>query len=109
MQVTAGVQRYGCVFGLNRLGCIRRQHVLLPMRGGQVVALAQLLAAGDQGWIVFQAGQLLVALQQASTQVTFTGAPVQPVSRLRGEVQATGEGFNLLPFAARYIDVETVD
>jgi hypothetical protein len=63
MQVAASMQGDRCVFAVERLVCVRRQHVLLQVCGGQAVALAQLLAAGDQGWVVFQAGQLLLAAQ----------------------------------------------
>ncbi|MNP26251.1 hypothetical protein D3C76_1190960 [compost metagenome] len=72
------------------------------------MALAQLLAAGDQCGVVLQTGQLLLAVQQTSTEVAFAGTPIEPVSRPGGEVQATGEGFDLLPFAPGYVDVEAM-
>ncbi len=63
MQVAAGVQGYRRVLAVERLGGVRRQYVLLQVRGGQVMALAQLLAVGDQCGVVLQAGQLLLSVQ----------------------------------------------
>jgi hypothetical protein len=82
------------------------EHVLLHMPGGQVMALAQLLPGLDQGRVVFQARQLLLGAQQPSPQMAFARAPVQPVGGLLRKAQALGEGFDLLPFAPRYVHLQ---
>ncbi|MNK97443.1 hypothetical protein D3C87_1177770 [compost metagenome] len=74
----------------------------------QVMPLAEHLATGNQRWVVFQAGQLLPGLQQTSAQVTFARTPIQPMPWRFGKLQATGEGFDLLPLAARNIDVQSM-
>jgi hypothetical protein len=80
----------------------------MRMVRGQVVVVTQGLAGGDELGVVLQAGQLLAGLQQAAAKVAFAGAPVQPVLGLFVEGQAAGEGFDLLPLAAGYADVEAV-
>ena len=74
----------------------------------QLMALAECLAAGNQRRVVFQAGQLLTGLQQPSAQVPFARAPVQPVPWRLCKLQSTGEGFDLLPLASRYIHVQSM-
>ncbi|MNN26028.1 hypothetical protein D3C81_1395230 [compost metagenome] len=76
------------------------------MQRMQVMTLAECLAAGYQCRVVFQARQLLPRLQQAAAQMSLARAPVQPMLRCFGKLQSTGEGFDLLPFAPRYIDVQ---
>ncbi|MNC50730.1 hypothetical protein D3C75_999920 [compost metagenome] len=76
------------------------------MQRMQVMTLAECLAAGYQCRVVFQASQLLPRLQQAAPQVSLARAPVQPMLRCFAELQSTGESFDLLPFAPRYIDVQ---
>ena len=63
MQVAAGMQGDRRVFGLDR---DIRHHVLQMMDCGQVVAITQGLAGGDQGGVIFQASQPLAGLQQAA-------------------------------------------
>ncbi|MNF91163.1 hypothetical protein D3C84_737560 [compost metagenome] len=72
------------------------------------MALAEGLATGNQRGIVFQAGQLLTGLQQASTQVSFARAPVQPVPGGIGKLQSAGKSFDLLPLAPRYIHIQSM-
>lgn len=76
------------------------------MQRMHLMALAECLAAGDQCRVVFQAGQLLTSLQQASPQMALARTPVQPMRRCTGKLQAAGERFNLLPLAPRYIDIQ---
>ncbi|CAM3332331.1 hypothetical protein PSFL6913_29070 [Pseudomonas fluorescens] len=103
MQVAAGMQGDGRVVGADRHV---RHHVLQAMGRGQAVMVAQGLARGDQGRVVFEAGQLLAGLQQAAAEVAFASAPVQPVGGCFGEIKRSTEGFDLLPLAARYVDVQ---
>ncbi len=105
MQVAAGMQGHGGVFGA--YGYIRH-HVLQTMGDGQAVVLAQGLARSDQGRVVFQAGQLLACVQQAAAKVAFAGAPVQPMPGCLRKLQRRAEGFDLLPFAAGHIDIQAV-
>lgn len=93
---------------VQQAGSFGGEHILFNMQGVQVMALAECLTAGDQCRVVFQAGELLAGLQQASAQVSFAGAPVEPVSGRLGEFQAAGERFDLLPFAPRHIDIQAV-
>ncbi len=108
MQVAAGVQGYRCVCGVQVSGGLGSHDVLLDMAGGQVVMLAQLGATGDQCRVVFQAGQLLARLQQATAEVALAGAPVEPVLGRAAEGEAGGEGFDLLPLASGHVDVEAL-
>lgn len=39
--------------------------------------------------------------------MTFARAPVQPVSGFFGKLQATGEGFDLLPFTPGHVDIQS--
>ena len=78
------------------------------MQRMQLMTLAECLAAGDQRRVVFQAGQLLPGLQQTSTQMALARAPVQPMRRRISKLQATGEGFDLLPLAPRHIDIQSM-
>ena len=106
VQVTAGVQGDGGGAGLQAQ--VVGHDVLQSVVRGQCVVGAELGAAGDQCGVVFQAGEVLAIAQQAATEVAFAGAPVQPVAGGIGEGQGSGEGFDLLPFAAGHVDVEPV-
>ncbi|MNF95155.1 hypothetical protein D3C84_778950 [compost metagenome] len=73
------------------------------------MVLAERMTCFDQHPVIFQAGQLLFfGVQQATAQVAFARAPVEPVSRRLGKIQVTGECLDLLPLAPRYIDIQTV-
>ncbi|MNF81860.1 hypothetical protein D3C84_641510 [compost metagenome] len=78
------------------------------MQRMQVMALTQRLTAGDQCRVVFQACQLLAGLQQASTQMPFARAPVQPMPGRIRKLQPTGKRLDLLPFTSRYVDVQSM-
>ncbi|MNR27943.1 hypothetical protein D3C85_1452410 [compost metagenome] len=78
------------------------------MQRMQLMALAEGLAAGNQRRVIFHAGQLLAGLQQAATQMPFARAPIQPVPGSIGKLQAAGEGFDLLPLAARHVDIQSM-
>jgi len=106
VQVAAGVQGHGR--GAGWQAQVVGHDVLQPVVGGQGVVGAELGAAGDQCGVVFQAGEMLAIAQQAAAEVAFAGAPVQPVAGGIGEGQGSGEGFDLLPFAAGHVDVEPV-
>ncbi|CAI8903800.1 hypothetical protein EMIT0P201_30232 [Pseudomonas chlororaphis] len=108
MQVATGVQGHRGVFGAQAGSGVGGEHVLLQVAGRQPMVFAQLPAAGDQGRVVLQAGQLLPGLQQAAAEMAFARTPVQPVAGGLGEFQAGGEGFDLLPFTPGYIDVEAL-
>ena len=62
MQVAAGVQGHGGVFGLQVVGGAGAEDVLPAMFGLQAVALAEALAGLDQLGVVFQAAQALPVL-----------------------------------------------
>ena len=49
---------------------------------------------------------MLPRLQQPPAEVAFTGAPVEPMGGALGKLQGAAKRFDLLPFAARYIDIQ---
>ena len=59
MQIAAGMQRHRGHPGGELQGRFGREHILLNMAHGQVMALAELLAGLDQSRVIFQARQLL--------------------------------------------------
>ena len=66
------------------------------------------MACGDQRGVIFQAGELLPGLQQAPTEVALASAPIQPVCGCLRKLQRGAEGFDLLPLAARYINIQAM-
>ena len=52
--------------GGDLLGSTGGHDVLQPVLGREVVVLAEELSGGDQGGIVFEAGQVLLGAQQAA-------------------------------------------
>src|SRR3990167_4054397 len=106
MQVAAGVQgHWGMAAGEVPVS-IGGQHILLDMLRRHAEFIAEALAAVDQCRVVLQATQRAAAMRQATTQVAFAGAPVEPVLGRLGELQAAGEGLDLLPFAPGYVDAQ---
>ena len=108
VQFAAGMQGDHAFLVVQVLGAAGSHHILVDVGRGQVMVIAQGLASGDQLGVVLQAGQLLAGLQQAAAEVAFAGAPIQPVTSVLAKAQAAAEGFDLLPFAAGYGDVEAV-
>ena len=106
MQVAAGVQGHGGLFGLQVLRGIGGEYILFDMPGPQAQAVAQTLPVGDQRGIAFQAQQRRAGMRQAPAEMALAGAPVQPVPGRLGEVQAAGEGLDLLPLASGDVDLE---
>ncbi len=106
VQVAAGVQGHGGLAGLQVAGGAFGEHVLLDVHGAQPQAVAQALAVADQRKVALQAQQRLPAMGQQAPEVALAGAPVQPLHGGRGEVQAAGEGLDLLPFAPGHVDLE---
>ncbi len=109
MQVAAGVQGDHAGVCIQMLGAPRGHHVLMDVLHGQMVMGTERLPGSHQRGVVLQAGQALAGVQQTPAQVAFARAPVQPVARGCAEGEVTSEGFDLLPFAAGYIDVKPVD
>ncbi|MNE71132.1 hypothetical protein D3C80_1669770 [compost metagenome] len=85
---------------------IDAEYVLLQVAGVEVQALAEQVAAAYQLGVVFQAGQGTPVMRQHAAEMAFAGAPVEPVAGGLVELQAAGEGLDLLPFAPRHIDRE---
>ncbi|MNZ66343.1 hypothetical protein D3C78_845640 [compost metagenome] len=95
------------MLGIQLQGGVIGQYILQAVFGGQLMMLAEGDTGFDQRRVEFQAGQLLaVRLQQAPAQMALACAPVQPVSRVVDKAQMAGEGFDLLPFAPRHIDIQ---
>ncbi len=90
------------------VGAAGGQYVLLHMLGRESVVIAECLARRHQRWIVLQAGEVLAGLQQASAQVAFACAPVEPVLGGLTEAEVAAEGFDLLPLAAGHVDVQAM-
>ena len=76
------------------------------MPGIELMPLAERQPGLDQRRVVFQARQLLFGGYQAAPQMAFARAPVQPMRGGLLKRQALCEGFDLLPFAPRYIHLQ---